>query len=131
MGDTKTMLDNYKKAIEGSQIKKIVGLSSMGAQHETNSGTLKMSYMLEHNFAELEVQKIFVRPAYYYSNWMESLSAIQDEGILPTFFPVDLKIPMVSPLDVAKFLAELMSNPVEGEPIFEVEGPTWYSSKEI
>ncbi|HKZ37039.1 MAG TPA: NmrA family NAD(P)-binding protein [Chryseolinea sp.] len=131
MGETKTMLDNYKKAIEGSQIKKIVGLSSMGAQIETSSGSLKMSYLLEHNFAELKVQKIFVRPAYYYSNWMESLSAIQEEGVLPTFFPVDLKIPMVSPLDVAKFLASLMSDPVESEPIFEVEGPAWYSSNDI
>lgn len=132
MGDTKTMLDNYKKAIDGSQIKKIVGLSSMGAQLETNSGSLKMSYMLEHNFAELiKVQKIFVRPAYYYSNWITSLSAIQDEGVLPTFFPIDLKIPMISPLDVATFLADLMRGTVEGEPIFEVEGPAWYSSNDI
>jgi uncharacterized protein YbjT (DUF2867 family) len=131
MGETQTMLDNYKKAIEGSQIKKIVGLSSMGAQMETNSGSLKMSYMLEHNFNELNVQKIFVRPAYYYSNWMESLSAVQEDGKLSTFFPVDLKMPMVSPLDIAKFLADLMRDTVEGEPIFEVEGPAWYSSKDI
>jgi uncharacterized protein YbjT (DUF2867 family) len=131
MGETKMILNNYKKAIEGSQIKKIVGLSSMGAQIETNSGSLKMSHMLEHNFNELTVQKIFVRPAYYYSNWMESLSAIQEEGVLPTFFPVDLKIPMVSPLDIAKFLADLMSDPVKDEPIFEIEGPAWYSSKDI
>jgi uncharacterized protein YbjT (DUF2867 family) len=131
MSDTKTMLGNYKKAIEGSQIKKIVGLSSMGAQLETNSGSLKMSYMLEHHFADLNIQKIFVRPAYYYSNWIESLAAVQDEGVLPTFFPVDLKMPMISPLDVAKFIAELMSSPVEGEPIFEIEGPTWYSSRDV
>ena len=103
----------------------------MGAQLETNSGNLKMSYMLEHNFAELNVQKIFVRPAYYYSNWMESLSAIQEGGVLPTFFPIDLKMPMISPLDVAEFLADQMSGKVEGEPIFEVEGPVWYSSKDI
>jgi uncharacterized protein YbjT (DUF2867 family) len=131
MGDTKAMLDNYKKAIESSTIKKIVGLSSMGAQYETNSGTLKMSFLLEHNFTELNVQNIFVRPAYYYSNWMESVSVIQEEGVLSTFFPVDLKIPMCSPLDVAKFLADLMRGAVEGEPIYEVEGPEWYSSRDI
>lgn len=131
MGDTKTILDNYKKAIERSQIKKIVGLSSMGAQLETNSGSLKMSHMLEHHFNDLHIQKIFVRPAYYYSNWIESLAAVQDEGVLPTFFPVDLKMPMISPSDVAQFLADLMSSPVEGEPIFEIEGPTWYSSKDV
>jgi uncharacterized protein YbjT (DUF2867 family) len=131
MGDTQKMLDNYKSAIEGSRIKKIVGLSSMGAQLEKDSGSLKMSYMLEHNFTEMNVQKIFVRPAYYYSNWMESISVIQDEGILPTFFPIDLKIPMISPLDVAKFLADLLSDNVEGNPVFEIEGPTWYNSKEV
>jgi uncharacterized protein YbjT (DUF2867 family) len=131
MGDTKTMLNNYKKAIEGSAIKKIVGLSSMGAQYETNSGSLKMSFMLEHNFSESNVQKIFVRPAYYYSNWMELIAVIQEQGVLPTFFPIDLKIPMCSPLDVAKFLADQMSNAIEGEPIYEVEGPEWYSSSDI
>jgi uncharacterized protein YbjT (DUF2867 family) len=131
MGETKTMLNNYKKAVAGSQIKKIVGLSSMGAQYETDSGSLKMSYLLEHSFTELNVQKIFVRPAYYFSNWLESVSVIQEEGILPTFFPVDLKMPMVSALDVAKFIADLMSDAVEGEPIFEVEGPAWYSSRDI
>lgn len=131
IGDTKTILNNYSKAIEGSQIKKIVGLSSIGAQYETNSGSLKMSYLLEHNFAGLNVQKIFVRPAYYYSNWMESVSVIQEEGVLPTFYPVDLKIPMLSPLDIAKFLAERMTGIIEGEPIFEVEGPESYSSRDI
>ena len=131
MGDTRKMLDNYKEAIEGSSIKKIVGLSSMGAQLEKDSGSLKMSYMLEHHFGDLSVQKIFVRPAYYYSNWMSSISVIQDEGILPTFFPIDLKMPMVSPLDVAKFLAELLSGNVEGEPIFELEGPAWYNAREV
>jgi uncharacterized protein YbjT (DUF2867 family) len=131
LGDTKTTLNNYKKAIEGSQIKKLVGLSSVGAQYKTNSGSFKMSYLLEHNFAGLNVQKIFVRPSYYYSNWMESISVIQEEGILPTFYPVDLKIPMLSPLDVATFIASVMTDTIEDEPIFEVEGPESYSSRDI
>ncbi|HEX6225987.1 MAG TPA: NAD(P)H-binding protein [Chryseolinea sp.] len=130
VGDTKRMLDNYEKAIDGSQIEKIVGLSSMGAQLESNSGSLKMSYLLEHSFASLTVKKVFIRPAYYYSNWMQSLSTIEEEGVLSTFFPVDLKMPMVSPQDVAKFLADIMTDDKD-DTIFELEGPEWYSASDI
>lgn len=37
LDDTKTLLENYRSAIKSSQIKKVVGLSSIGAQHA--SGT--------------------------------------------------------------------------------------------
>jgi uncharacterized protein YbjT (DUF2867 family) len=131
IGDTKKILTNYRKAIENSTIKKIVGLSSMGAQHENDSGNLKMSYLLEHSFMSLDIQKIFVRPAYYYSNWMNYISVVQDTGVLPSFYPVDLKIAMISPLDVAQFVADIMVRDIEGEPVFEVQGPESYNATDI
>lgn len=130
LGDTKRLLENYRSAIESSQIKKVIGLSSIGAQHASGTGNLQMSYMLEHAFTGLPVQQIFVRPSYYYSNWLPHLPTVKDQGILPTFFPTDLKITMVSPMDVAEFIAEVMINNVEGSQIYELEGPA-YSSIDV
>ncbi|WPP48564.1 NmrA family NAD(P)-binding protein [Catalinimonas niigatensis] len=131
IGDTKTILENYRKAVESSSIKKIVGLSSYGAQHASGTGNLMLSYMLEHAFVGLPVQQIFVRPAYYYSNFLPYLPVVKAEGILPTFFPVDLKLPMISPQDVAHFVAEAMTKTVEGVAIYELEGPTHYSPEDV
>lgn len=131
IGDTKRLLENYRSAIEASHIKKVVGLSSMGAQHSSGTGNLQMSYMLEHAFTNLSVQQIFVRPAYYFSNWLPYLSTVKEQGVLPTFFPVELKIPMISPADVAKFLAEAISDESTDSKIYELTGPESYSSKDI
>lgn len=131
MGDTRKLLENYRSAIESSKVKKVVGLSSMGAQHSSGTGNLQMSYMLEQAFTDLPVQKVFVRPAYYFSNWLPYLSMVEEQGVLPTFFPVELEIPMISPLDVAEFLAKVISDESTDSKIFEVTGAKTYSSKDI
>jgi uncharacterized protein YbjT (DUF2867 family) len=106
---TKKILENYRKAIESSSIKKVVGLSSIGAQYNKNSGNLLMSYLLEHAFEGLDVQATFIRPSYYFSNWMMSLPIIKEKGILATFYPIEMKIPMVSPMDVAAYSQDILT----------------------
>lgn len=125
------MIDNYREAIQASGINKIVGLSSMGAQHEADTGNLAASYLLEHAFDGFNIEQIFVRPAYYYSNWTGYLELIMAQGILPTFFPLEMKLPMISPVDVAEFLADVMIREASQERIYEVCGPRDYSSSDI
>ncbi|PWV48913.1 NmrA family NAD(P)-binding protein [Chitinophaga sp. S165] len=131
IGQTKDILENYRKALANSPIKKVVGLSSMGASHETGTGNLVMSYLLEHAFTGMPVKQIFVRPAYYFSNWMMYLGTVMEKGILPTFFPVDLAIPMISPEEVSAFVANVIQTEEEDGKIFELTGPAAYSSKDV
>lgn len=129
IGHTKTILANYRAAVQASSITKVVGLSSIGAQYPV--GNLEMSYLLERAFIGADVQSVFVRPAYFYSNWLSFIETAKKEGTLPTFYPIDLKISMSSPLDVAEFVAGLMTQKVERSPIYELEGPAWYSSNDV
>jgi uncharacterized protein YbjT (DUF2867 family) len=122
IADTKKILENYRKSVEVSAIKKVVGLSSIGAQFNKNSGNLLMSYLLEHAFEGLDVQTTFIRPAYYFSNWMMSLPLIKEKGILATFYPVDLKISMVSPTDVAAYAQDILTKDDDGSKIYELLG---------
>jgi uncharacterized protein YbjT (DUF2867 family) len=127
---TKKILENYRKAVESSSIKKVVGLSSMGAQYNKNSGNLLMSYLLEHAFEGLDVQATFIRPAYYFSNWMMSLPLIKEKGILSTFYPIEMKIPMVSPMDVAAYSQDILTKDDNEGKIYELLGPE-YSSADV
>ncbi len=131
IADTKRILHNYRTAVLNAGIRKIVGISSMGAHLKGDVGNLKMSYLLEHTFADSDLQQIFVRPAYYYSNWLDALDPVKESGVLPTFFSPQQKIPMVSPMDIAAFLAEKLVQPIDNNPIYEAEGPEWYSSADI
>ncbi|MDB5060903.1 MAG: NmrA family protein [Mucilaginibacter sp.] len=131
LGDTKKTLENYRKAVQTSSIKKIIGLSSMGAQYSSGTGNLLMLHMLEHAFEGLDVKTTFIRPAYYFSNWMIYINVVKEKGILPTFFPVDLAIPMISPLDVGKNAADIITMEDTAGKIYEVKGPILYSSKDV
>lgn len=131
LADTERIIKNYREAIQHSGISRVVGLSSLGAQHPSGTGNLEMSYMLEHALEGLPVEQVFIRPAYYYSNWMGYLELVKETGVLPTFFPADLKIPMAAPTDVAGYIAQTMMGETGEENVHELVGPELYSSNDV
>ncbi|MES2063826.1 MAG: NmrA family NAD(P)-binding protein [Bacteroidota bacterium] len=131
IADTKNILENYHGAVAASGIQKVVGLSSVGAQLGQNSGNLYMSYLLERAFNGLDVQSTFIRPAYYFSNWMMYLPAIKEQGVLASFYPVDMKIAMVSPTDVAQYAADLLTKNDDNSKVYELLGPGYYSTQDV
>jgi uncharacterized protein YbjT (DUF2867 family) len=130
-GDAGRIIENYRKAVSLSGIKRVVGLSSMGAHVGKGSGNLYISYLLERAFSDLPVRTTFVRPAYYFSNWLGYLELAKEHGILPTFFNPEQKIAMVSPADVAQFAVIVMRSEALSAPVYEITAPTEYSSNEI
>jgi len=131
--DTKNIIENYRKAIEENKIQRIVCLSCIGAHIEGKTGNILMSQLLEKQFDDCNIEKIIIRPSYYFSNWLGYLSTIEQYGVLPTFFPEDLKVEMHSPLDLADFIADVIAKPL-GQPkttVYELVGTTKYSSLDI
>jgi len=92
-----------------------------------------MSKLLEKSFDNFNIEKIFLRPSYYFSNWLGYLSTIEQFGILPTFFPEELTIEMLSPLDLAFFIAEIIAKPIGQTTtnVYELVGPKTYNSIDI
>ncbi len=121
--DTKRIVGHYKRAIEATGINKVVALSCVGAHVDGNTGNVFMSKILEQSLADLQIEKIFIRPSYYFSNWLGYLETVKQYGVLPTFFPEDLKIEMNSPIDLAKFIAKIMTDTSsEKKRIYELTG---------
>ena len=131
LNEVETILNNYRAAVLASKVTKIVGLSSMGAQHASGTGNLIASYMLEHAFSDLDVEQVYVRPSYYFSNWLGYLEPVKEHGILPTFFPPEMELPMIAPQDVAAFLTDVMVRKTQQERIYEITGPQPYRSLDI
>ena len=133
IGETRQIIENYRQAIQANGIRKIVGLSSIGAHLKGNTGNFLMSRMLELGFDDLDVKKVFIRPSYFFSNWLNFLGPMEQYGALPTFFPEDMKIDMNSPLDVARFIANAITNNDQSEEkeVYELVGPEKYSSREV
>lgn len=124
-------LEMCREAMQAAGTKRIIGLSSSGAQHATGTGFLTLSYRMEHAFDGMAVEKTFVRPSYYYSNWMISLPLARESGVLPTFFPVDFAIPMIAPEDVARFAAAVFAGEVKAEMVHDITGPHSYTASDI
>lgn len=130
--DTKRIVENYKKAIRATGIKKVVALSCVGAHLDGNTGNILQSRILEQALATLDIERVFIRPSYYFSNWLGYLETIEQYGVLPTFFPEDLNIEMHSPVDLANFIANKMTaTSSNGKEIYELTGPQKYSSLDV
>lgn len=129
--DVATLLENYHHCVVENGIKRVVLLSSMGAHAGQSAGNLEYSYRLEHAFDNLAVEKVCIRPAYYYSNWFGYVDLAKEYGILPTFFPPEFSLPMVSPSDVAAFAALAMQGLTDGSSLYEVVGPRNLSSNDV
>lgn len=129
--DTKQIVENYKKAIQATGIKKVVALSCVGAHIDSNTGNVLMSRILEQTLDDLNIEKVYIRPSYYFSNWLGYLETVEQYAVLPTFFPEDLKIEMNSPVDLAKFIAQIMTDTSsEKKRIYELTGQK-YSSLDV
>lgn len=131
LGDAKKVIENYRKAIERVRVKRIVGLSSMGAHIGEGSGNLYISYLLEKAFTDMPVEATFIRPAYYYSNWLGYLDIAREYGILPTFFGPAQKIAMISPANVARFAATVICGEALPMPVYEIASQEDYSSNDV
>ncbi|KAJ5689027.1 hypothetical protein N7462_003419 [Penicillium macrosclerotiorum] len=125
---------NIKTAIEmAGDIKKVVLLSSVGAEFSEGVGEIKTNNRSEEVFRGTEVEHlVFVRCSYFMENWTINLDPLRgpDPYFFSTITPTDYEIPMVSISDVGATLAEqlLDSKPPPEKPyIVELHGPRRYS----
>lgn len=128
--DTRQIVENYKKAIQATGIKKVVALSCVGSHIDSNTGNVLMSRILEQTLDDLDIEKVFIRPSYYFSNWLGYLETVEQYGILPTFFPEGLKIEMHSPIDLAKFIAKVITD-TSSKKVYELTGQEKYSPLDV
>lgn len=110
---------NYKQAVEQSGVKKVIYLSSVGADKEDGNGILFVYQKVENMLRELsdDVAIKFMRPVSFYTNIFRSLQSIKTQGVIVSNYGGDIKEPWVSPVDIATVIAEEIEKPFDDRTI--------------
>jgi uncharacterized protein YbjT (DUF2867 family) len=118
-------------ALKDSDIEKVVGESTYGAQPGKGIGDLGVLYKMEEDLKALAIPHSIIRAAYYMSNWDAALATAIKEGKVHSMYPVNFKLPMVAPEDIGKIAANLMIAPINHTGLHYVEGPQTYSTGDV
>ncbi len=108
---------NYKQAIERSGVRKVIHLSSIGA--DKGPGLLRFHYNVENILRELpeDVAIKFMRPVGFYYVLYQFIPMIKQQGAIFTNAGGDRKEPWVSTDDIAAVIAEEVETPFAGRTI--------------
>lgn len=117
-------------AVKGAGLEKVVVASTYGAQKGDGIGDLSVLYEFERLVEATGVPTAINRGAYYFTN-LEIPPATDGEINLPTPFPPDLKIPMVSPEDLGKAAAERLMSSIDDVGVRHIEGPKAYTFSDV
>jgi len=121
--EARRVIDAVRIALEMGAPKKVVCLSTIGAQ-AVEDNLLTQRTMMEDTLRELALPVTFLRPAWFMENAVWDLAPARDEGILHSFLqPLDKPVPMVATADVGRVAAELLLESWEGVRVVELEGP--------
>jgi uncharacterized protein YbjT (DUF2867 family) len=106
---------NYADAIAKANIKRVVMLSSVGADSPVETGPIKGLHHIEKLYSNLENTSVtFLRAGYFYINFFNDIPLIKNAGIIGGNYPENVSIPLTHPNDIAKAAAEeLVKNTTE------------------
>ena len=115
----KKLVRNYKYAVEQSDVKRIIHLSSVGAHSSRGNGSLSLYHEVENIMMELpdDVSIKFMRPVAFYTNTFRYIQTIKTAGAIVQSYGGDQKEPWVSPMDIASVIAEEVEKPFVGRTV--------------
>ncbi|MET0392135.1 MAG: NmrA family NAD(P)-binding protein [Chitinophagaceae bacterium] len=109
---------NYVQAIQQAGVKRVIHLSSYGADLDKGTGLILGAHFVEVMLNELPgVAVTHMRPTYFYYNLFSFIGSIKAAGVMAANYGGDDKIVMVSPIDIAAAIAEEIELPATGHKI--------------
>lgn len=109
---------SFAEAIKNALVKRVVMLSSIGADLPEGTGPIAGLHAIENEYNKLENTNItFLRAGFFYTNLFNDIPLIKNAGIIGANYPSDLKIPLVHPEDIARAAAEELQKEATGKNI--------------
>ncbi len=117
--------EGIREALLSSQARKILNLSSVGAQHAEGTGPIKGLHRQESRLNSLPgADVLHLRPCFFMQNFFWSVPAIRERGVIASALKGDLPLWMVSTDDIGRQAAQLLAQGAfEGKSVFEFVGP--------
>lgn len=115
------------EAVRRSAVPHAVVLSSVGAQHPDGTGPIKGLYPVEQGLrAVAGTASTFVRAAYFMENLGGSLGMLA-QGVLPSFQPTALAMPMIATRDIGAAVANALREGANATSVIELSAERPYS----
>lgn len=109
---------NYAEAIKKTGTKRLVMLSSIGAESAVENGPIKGLHFIEKAYNDLEdISVTFLRAGYFYINFFNDIPLIKNAGVIGSNYPGNINVPLVHPHDIAKAAAEELVKNQKGKDI--------------
>lgn len=106
----------FAKAIKDAEIKRVVMLSSIGADLPKGTGPIAGLHEIEKVYEKLENTAVtFLRAGFFYTNFYNDVPMINGAGIMGANYPASTLIPYVHPEDIASAVAEELQKTVSGK----------------
>ncbi|MBB6237187.1 uncharacterized protein YbjT (DUF2867 family) [Pedobacter sp. AK013] len=103
--------ENYAVAIKESGVKKVVNLSSVGADLPDGTGPIAGLHDVENIFAALNgVDVKHLRAGYFYINFLANIDMAKHANILGSNFGAGAKLVLVHPRNIAEVAAEVLES---------------------
>lgn len=107
--------NSYAQAIQRAQVKRVVHLSSYGADLDKGTGFILGSHNVEGILNALPgIALTHLRAGYFYYNLLNYIGAIKAQGAIAANFGGDDKLALVHPADIAEAAAEELMRPSAG-----------------
>ena len=109
----------YVTAIQNAGIKKVIFLSTVGADKPSGNGILEYGYQMEQIYQKLRSDVSFkiMRPVGFYYNLLGFIPLIKSRAVIASNYGGQTKKPWVSPLDIAARVAAAILSPLEGRSV--------------
>ncbi len=122
--DQNRMGENAAAAVNANRIVRVVNLSSIGAQHESDCGPISGLHDVEELLNQTGAYITHVRAAYFYENYLWQLASIRGAGSVFLALPPKMVLPQVATRDIGLWVADrLLDESWRGRPVVELHGP--------
>jgi NAD(P)H dehydrogenase (quinone) len=119
--EARAVIAAVKSALEAARPRKIVCLSTIGAQ-ATQPNLLTQRTLLEQAVRELTIPVTFLRPAWFMENFAWDVASARDHGVITSFLqPLDKSVAMVATADIGRVAAQLIQEDWLGSRVVELE----------
>lgn len=108
----------FASAIQEAAVKRVVMLSSIGADLPDGTGPIKGLYQIEGLYDQLENTAVtFLRAGFFFTNLYNDVPMIKGAGIIGANYPANAKMPLVHPEDIAAAAVEELQKQPTGKNI--------------
>jgi NAD(P)H dehydrogenase (quinone) len=114
-------LASLKHAVMAAGVRKVVFLSSIGAERETGTGAIFKLHEMEETFSSLPISTAAIRAGWFMENFHGLIASARETGVLwSSLDPLDLRVPMIATKDIGTLAADLLQQTWSGHRVIEL-----------